>query len=122
MSICLVQAFSEKFLAYWIAFTLSVKITGNVLLNPKFLVFSKILDNHTISFAVSDKAIYSASIVESAIHFCLLQCQEIGNPLTNTRKPDKDFLSVQFVPQLASKYAQIPSSLADDKLIQKSFV
>ena len=49
-----------------------------------------------------DIAMYSASVVESATHFCVLENQLIAAPLHFTTLPDDDLRSVALLAKSAS--------------------
>ena len=60
-----------------------------------FGTISKLFKNflsHTTSFAASQAATYSASMVESATHPCLMLLQTIAPPHRLNTDPDVDFL------------------------------
>ena len=63
---------------------------------------ASILRIHTASFAASDSAINSASVVESETHVCFLQAQLIAPPFNKKIYPEFDFLSMRHSAQFAS--------------------
>lgn len=62
------------------------------------------LTNPNCFFAASDKAINSASVVESETHVCFLHAQLTTPPFSLKIYPEFDFLSIRHSAQFASAY------------------
>src|SRR5712671_4250489 len=104
-------------------------MVGKVCLNPSSL--NRFL-SHWASCTASDKAIYSASVDNSAVIDCFLECQVIAPPAIMKMYPVVDFCSSKFV-NAASAYLRkglgcpsmspyvIPYNLVPDRYLNTRF-
>ena len=88
-SMCFVREWYMEFLLRSIALWLSQCTLYSSCCRPNFW---RSRFNHNISFPASEAAMYSASVVDKATHFCNLDCHETAYPTKVNRNPDVDFL------------------------------
>ncbi|CAB1107120.1 unnamed protein product [Ectocarpus sp. CCAP 1310/34] len=63
-----------------------------------------------ISFTTSPSATYSASVVESVTHFCVLENQDTAPPPHLTIPPDTDQVTYGLLPCLQSPHQRTPAN------------